>query len=407
MERPENLMHPDRSKASHPHKGRPLDVVRQLSEALNRESLIQSTQEHTQILAQGEQMTHQTTEPSLSTRDTHLSEIQSQAQMFVQAVQEDTRIQGVKLTNEEYQKVKKHLEQMKLERQIDDYTYIKAREKAYNRSTKRIEIKHNYEKTDDGKKRKKVYQASEKGRKVGIAYNRSDKGRKARKSYETSDIGRKARKSYETSDIGIERTKRHINKLKNPFLNQERLLKKIQKDEENYRRAVNQFEQQILQHLSAFPQAEPEVHHLLQKRQELQEQWNERQARNHDALRKADVLVKVYTQVCALVDASQSASHQQKLGQTQHQHVGEEPNHDPFQNSEHFLAIYKHFQALLKTVPSVSPQQELAPTDPSAAQPSSFERLVSSYEKLDGQLEVFLAGFADPESLQQANTLDF
>ena len=90
----------------------------------------------------------------------------------------------------------------------------------------------------------------------------------------------------------------------------------------------------------------------------------------------------------------------------QAQALEEDPHDDALENHESFQQFCMKMQALHRTFPSVSHQPEHAPIDPSTAQPSNWERLVHDYQKLDDQLEVYLAEFADPESLERANILD-
>ena len=85
----------------------------------------------------------------------------------------------------------------------------------------------------------------------------------------------------------------------------------------------------------------------------------------------------------------------------------QKPHDDAFENSERLQEISKQLQPLLETSPSASHQQEREPMNPSAVQPTAFERLVTDYHRLDEQLELLLAEFAHPESFEQGNTLDF
>jgi DNA-binding PadR family transcriptional regulator len=433
------------------------DVIRQQpSETLNRERLVggqsQPIQEQTQTLVQQEHDQSSKSEPDQSL-------ITSLAQKFVDAVMYDKAIKNIRISDQEYLGVKKCLEAMKKNGHIDSQIHKKAREKAYSvsdkgkerekryrtsdrgkkiikryrtsdkgkeaikryeTSDKRKEKAKRYETSDKGKETKKRYETSDEGKETIKRYKASDKVKEKKHRYETSDKGKETKKRYETSDKGKETAKRYRDKLKTPFQNRERLQKKIQKDTENYRSSMKNLEQQILKHELEFLQETPELQNLLQQKQSLEQEWSTRQKRNQDALQKALALVEVYTQVSARVESFQSISAHQELGQTQ-QHqawvLEEEPDAAAFENNECFHEIYNQYLSLLEPSPGISHQQELVPTDPSAVQPSAFERLVTGYHCLneqleeylerDEQLEVYLQEFAHPESLQQGNTLDF
>jgi hypothetical protein len=359
----------------------------------------------------------------------------SLAHRFVQSVQKKTRLQGLNLTDEQYKEVLQYLGKMKEGGEIDHDTCKKAKRKAYNSSdngkesqklynssdkAKEIrkcytssdkgkealkrykssdngkEVQKRYKSSDKGKEVQKRYDSSDKAKGTRKRYNSSDNGKEARKRYFSSDKGKEALKRYNSSDNGKEAKKRYENKLKDPSSNQQRLQNKIDRDTRNYRQAMHALEQQLRQHSSACSQETPELQRLLAQKQQLEKQWITLQQRNRDALQKAEALVKIYARMNALVEASQSVSHQQEL---------EEASYDEaLENHESFQQFCMEGQALLQ---SVSHQPEHAPLDSSAALPSNWERLVSGYQKLEDQLEVYLAEFADPESLERANTLDF
>jgi hypothetical protein len=355
-------------------------------------------------------------------RESSPNQPDSLADRFVRSVRENTKIQGLNLTDEQYEEVKQHLRQMKERGKIDSDTCTKAQQKAYYSTAKRKaaqkEADKRYKSSNKGKALKKEvdnrYKSSNKGKAVDKRYRSSDKGKAAHKAadkrYRSKAAQKEAEERYRSSDKGKaalkEANKRYKNKLKDPSYNQQCLQKKIDRDTRKYRQAIDALEQQIRQYSPVISQETPELRHLHAQKQKLEEQWVNIQQGHDNALQKANALVEIYTQMRALVEASQSVSHQQELGQTpyQAQALEEDPHDDAFENHESFQQFCIEGQALLQ---SVFHQPEHAPIDPSAAQPSDWERLVNDYQKFDDQLEVYLAEFADPESLEQGNTLDF
>jgi hypothetical protein len=94
--------------------------------------------------------------------------------------------------------------------------------------------------------------------------------------------------------------------------------------------------------------------------------------------------------------------------QPEHAWVLEEESHDEaFETSERFQEIHNDLRSLLEPSASVSHLQELRPTEPAATRPSAFESLMTDYDHVSEQLEVYLQEFAAPESWLQRNTLDF
>jgi hypothetical protein len=85
----------------------------------------------------------------------------------------------------------------------------------------------------------------------------------------------------------------------------------------------------------------------------------------------------------------------------------EDLSDEAFETSERFQELHNHLRSLLEPSPSVSHSQELRPTEPAAPQPSAFERLMTDYDHVSEQLEVYLQEFAAPDNWQQRNTLDF
>jgi hypothetical protein len=402
------------------HTRVPFDVVRQCSEALNRESpmgsLSQEPQEqmHTRV----QQEHDQTMEPSQSQPDR--SSIERLAQAFVEAVRDNKKLQSITLTEPAYQEVKQHLKEMDEKGVIDHNLYNKARIKAYNAIDKEKARRKAYNASEKGKEAQKHYSTSDKRKEAQKRYDSGEKGKETQKRHSASDKRKETKKRYIKSEKGKEAQKRYSDKLKNPDQNLERLQRKIQRDTEKYSRKEQELKQQI-EYALASQQATPELQHLHQQKQILEQGWSTCQKRNHDALQKALALVQIYREVSAFVEPCQSAPAHQEFAEMQQQQawsLGEEPDDATFENNERFREICNQYLSSFESSPGGSHQQELTLTDPSAVLPSAFERLVTDYHRVnqqlevylgseDEQLEVYLQEFANPESLQQGNTLEF
>jgi hypothetical protein len=312
---------------------------------------------------------------------------------------------------------------MKERQAIAPDTYTKARLKAYRISDKGREVKKRYNISDKGRETIKNHNTSDKRREARKHYQTSDKGRETRKRYETSDKGREAYKRYKTSDKGRETIKRHQTsdkyketkrryreRLKDPRQQKARLEHQIHRENEEYRQKMQELDQQIQNALATWPLPRLELQHWHEKKQQLEEAWKTIRERHQKALHQADALVECYNELSALVEAFPSSSHQQalELMQPEHAWVLEEESHDEaFETSERFQEIHNDLRSLLEPSASVSHLQELRPTEPAATRPSAFESLMTDYDHVSEQLEVYLQEFAAPESWLQRNTLDF
>jgi hypothetical protein len=341
----------------------------------------------------------------------------------VQSVQEGTTIQGLHLTEPQYREVQKALALMKERQAIAPDTYTKARKKAYRISEKGREAKKRYNTSDKRRESNKRYQTSDKRRESNKRYQTSDKRREVIKRYQTSDKRRESNKRYKTSDKGIkvheryktsdkykEKKKRYREKLKDPRQQKARLEHQIARENEEYRQKVQEIDQQLQNALATWPLPRPELQHWLATKQQLEQEWKTIREGHQKALQRADALVQCYNELSALVEAFPSSPHQQALGSMPPEHawVLEEESHDEaFEKSERFQELYNHLRTLLEPTPSVSHPPELRPTEPAATRPSAFERLMTDYDHVSEQLEVYLQEFAAPESWQQRNTLDF
>jgi hypothetical protein len=173
---------------------------------------------------------------------------------------------------------------------------------------------------------------------------------------------------------------------------------------------MQEIEQQLQKGLATWPllRAELELWHAT--KQQLEQEWKTIREGHQKALQRADALVQCYNELSALVEAFPSPPHHQALGAMlpEHAWVLEEESHDEaFETSERFQELHNHLRSLLEPTPSVSHPQELRPTEPAATRPSAFESLMTDYDQVYEQLEVYLQEFAAPESWQQRNTLDF
>jgi chromosome segregation ATPase len=337
----------------------------------------------------------QTQEPSQSQPDQ--SSIHDLAVRFVQSVQEGTAIQGLHLTEPQYREVQKYLAQMKERQEIAPDTYTKARKKAYHISDKRREAK-------------KRYNTSDKGREAHKRYNISEKRRETNKRYKTSDKRKESNKRYETSDKGKGNQKRYYYKLKDPRQQKARLEHKIHRENEEYRRKMQELDQQLQKGSATWPLPRPELEHWLEKKQQLEEEGKTLRERHAQALQRVDALVQCYNELSALVEAFSSSPHQQALGSMPPEHawvLEEDLLDEAFETSERFQEIHNDLRSLLESTPSVSHPQELRPTESAAIQPSAFENLRTDYDHVYEQLEVYLQEFAAPESWLLRNTLDF
>jgi DNA-binding PadR family transcriptional regulator len=340
----------------------------------------------------------------------------------VQSVQEGTTIQGLHLTDPQYREVQKALALMKERQAIASDTYTKARQKAYRISEKGKDARKRYKTSDKGRyankcydtsdKRKKVikrYQTSDKYKEAKKSYETSDKGRETNKLYETSDKRRESNKRYQTSDKGIETRKRYREKLKDPRQQKARLEHKIARENEEYRQKMQELDQQLQKGLATWPLPRAELQHWHATKQQLEEAWQTLREGHQKALQRADALVECYNELSTLVEASPSPP-QQALGAMLPEHawlLEEDLSDEAFETSERFQELHNHLRTLLEPSASVSHPQELRPTEPAATQPSAFERLMTDYDHVSEQLEVYLQEFAAPESWQQRNTLDF
>jgi hypothetical protein len=354
----------------------------------------------------------------------------------VQSVQEGTKIQGLHLTDPQYREVQKYLAQMKERQAIAPDTYTKAKNKAYQISDKGREVKKRYQTSDKGKKTfkcygtsdkrrnaikrystsdkrretRKRYNTSDKGREAKKRFQTSDKGRYVRKCYDASDKGRETYKRYHTSDKGREARKRYREKLKDPRQQKARLERKIERENEEYRLKMQELDRQLQNALASRPLPRPELEHWHATKQQLEEAWKTIREDHQKALQKADALVQCYNELSALVEAFPSPPHQQALDSMPPEHAWalEEEFHDEaFETSERFQELHNHLRSLLEPSPSVSHPPELRPTEPAATQPSAFESLMTDYDHISEQLEVYLQEFAAPESWLLRNTLDF
>jgi hypothetical protein len=449
MDRPEK-----RRESTEPGHA-PLDVLRQTQ----MESQSPPTPEPRHPLVAGE--SPHTQEPSQSQPDQ--SSIHDLAVRFVQSVQEGTTIQGLHLTDPQYREVQQALAQMKKGGEIAPDTYTKARKKAFQISDKRREAKKCYETSDkrrearkrydtsdkrrEARKRhdtsdkrreaRKRYHTSDKRREARKHYHTSDKHRESRKHYETSDKRRESRKRYETSDKRRETRKRYHTsdkyketrkryktsdkyketrkryreKLKDPRQQKARLEHQIHRENEEYRQKMQELDQQLQNALASRPLSRSELQHWHETKQQLEQEGKTLRERHQKALQKADALVQVYNELSALVDASPSSPHQQALELMPQEHawvLEEDLSDEAFETSERFQELHNHLRSLLEPSPSVSHPQELRPTEPAATRPSAFERLMTDYDQVSEQLEVYLQEFAAPEeSWLQRNTLDF
>jgi DNA-binding PadR family transcriptional regulator len=275
---------------------------------------------------------------------------------------------------------------MKERQAIAPDTYTKARLKAYRISDKGREVKKRYNISDKGRETIKNHNTSDKRREARKHYQTSDKGRETRKRYETSDKGREAYKRYKTSDKGRETIKRH-------------------QTSDKYKETKRRYRERLKDPRQQKARLEHQIH------RENEEYRQKRQVLDHQkALQRADALVQVYNELSALVEAFPSSPHQQELELMPPEHAWllEEESHDEaFEASERFQELHNHLRSLLEPSPSVSHPQELRPTEPAATQPSAFERLMTDYDHVSEQLEVYLQEFAAPESWLLRNTLDF
>jgi hypothetical protein len=312
---------------------------------------------------------------------------------------------------------------MKERQAIAPDTYTKARLKAYRISDKGREVKKRYNISDKGRETIKNHNTSDKRREARKHYQTSDKGRETRKRYETSDKGREAYKRYKTSDKGRETIKRHQTsdkyketkrryreRLKDPRQQKARLEHQIHRENEEYRQKRQVLDRQLQNALATWPLPSPELQHWHATKQQLEQEGKTLRERHQKALQRADALVQVYNELSALVEAFPSSPHQQELELMPPEHAWllEEESHDEaFEASERFQELHNHLRSLLEPSPSVSHPQELRPTEPAATQPSAFERLMTDYDHVSEQLEVYLQEFAAPESWLLRNTLDF
>jgi hypothetical protein len=419
----------------------PLDVLRQT----RMESQSLPTQEPRHPLVPGE--SSQTREPSESQPDQ--SSIHSLAVRFVQWAKGGTTIQGLHLSDPQYREVQTALAHMKERREIAPDTYTKARLKAYKISDKGREVNKRYQtsdkrrkvikryhtsdkgretskryKTSDkgretskrykprdkGREARKRYKISDKGREAEKRYNTSDKRRESKKRYETSDKGRETSKLHKTSDEYKEKQKRYRERLKDPRQQKARLERKIARENEEYRLKMQELEQQLEKGLATWPLPRPELQRWHEKKQQLEEEGKTLREGHQKALQKADALVQVYNELSALVEAFPSPPHHQALGAMPPEHtwvLEEDPSDEAFETSERFQELHNHLRSLLEPTPSVSHPPELRPTEPAATQPSAFESLMTDYDHISEQLEVYLQEFAAPESWLLRNTLDF
>jgi hypothetical protein len=380
----------------------------------------------------------------------------------VQWAKEGTKIQGLALTDPQYREVQTALAHMKERQEIAPDTYTKARKKAYQISDKRREILKRYETSDKGRKTRKCYNTSDKGREARERYNTSDKHREAIKRYSTSDKRKESNKRYETSDKGREARerynssdkrreadklyhtsdkgresrkrynssdkrreahkrynssdkrrevkKRYYETLKDPRQQKARLERKIERENEEYRQKMQELDQQLQNALASRPLPMSELQLLRANKQRLEEEGKTLREGHAQALQRADALVQVYNELSALVEAFPSSPHHQELEAMPPEHawvLEEEPHNEAFEASERFQELHNHLRSLLEPSPSVSHSQELRPTEPAAPQPSAFERLMTDYDHISEQLEVYLQEFAAPESWLLRNTLDF
>jgi hypothetical protein len=422
MDRPEK-----RRESTEPGQA-PLDVLRQT----RMESQSLPTPEPRHPLIAGE--SPQTQEPSQSQPDHRC--IHDLAVRFVQSVQEGTTIQGLHLTDLQYREVQKALAHMKERQEIAPDTYTKARKKAYQISDKGRDVKERYNASDKRREANKRHNTSDKHREAMKLYHTSDKGREARERYDTSDKRRKSRKRYHTSDKYKEARKRYhtsdkyketikrygtsdklreirkryCEKLKDPRQQKARLERKIERENEEYRQKIQELDQQLEKGLASRPLPRPELQHWLATKQQLEQEGKTLREGHAQALQKAEALVQCYNELSALVEAFPSSPHQQELEAMPPEHtwvLEEDLSDEAFETSERFQELHNHLRSLLEPSPSVSHPPELRPTEPAATQPSAFESLMTDYDHISEQLEVYLQEFAAPESWLLRNTLDF
>jgi hypothetical protein len=291
-------------------------------------------------------------------------------------------------------------------------TSDKGREarKHYDTSDKRRKARKHYDTSDKRRKARKRYQTSDKRREIKKHYDTSDKGREARKRYQISDKYKEIKKRYQTSDKGKETRKRYIERLKDPRQQKARLEHQIARENEEYTQKMQVLDRQLQNALATWPLSRAELQLWHEKQQQLEQEGKTLRERHQKALQRAEALVQVYNELSALVEAFPSSPHQQELELMPPEHAWllEEESHDEaFEASERFQELHNHLRSLLEPSPSVSHPQELRPTEPAATQPSAFERLMTDYDHVSEQLEVYLQEFAAPDHWQQRNTLDF
>jgi hypothetical protein len=205
-------------------------------------------------------------------------------------------------------------------------------------------------------------------------------------------------------------SKRYYETLKDPRQQKTRLERKIERENEEYRLKMQELDQQLQNALASRPLSRSELEHWHATKQQLEQEWKTIREGHQKALQKADALVQCYNELSALVEAFPSPPHQQTLGSMPPEHawvLEEDLSDEAFETSERFQELHNHLRSLLEPSPSVSHPQELRPTEPTATQPSAFERLMTDYDHVSEQLEVYLQEFAAPDNWLQRNTLDF
>ena len=288
---------------------------------------------------------------------------------IIEMTKNNTRLEGVTLSNEMYKDVKKYISTIQ---HIDPDIKKKAINKARNASKKIKEARRRS-------------QASEKGKEAQRLRNASEKGRESTKHYRISDKGKKAKKRYEISDKGKETRKHKYNRCKKIIIEKKLLRRQIEKYIAQHASEINDIEQKIQAQREIPFSHEPSSSNersLMQQKEFLQQEVNQLlQSLRHDP-QIIQLLLTTRKQFPELFGLLSDEAHQQAEG---------------------FDEVYKHYQALLEGSSSSAHLQE--PVQPSQPLLSSGQ-LAHRYHELDEEVRFLLEDFLDPQGVQERSALD-